>query len=140
MTRLMLPCLLQATGKEGYGFVTATGRQLRCKAVARVPLSASADASLRPAAALAASETPAEKAVLQLQSMIQGRASVVESLQHKGERLQHLEQLHAKLQSGSAGTYLLKCRLLYPHTHMRAGAGSGKDPRTLYCFHSHLSL
>lgn len=83
------------------------------RAAAGVRPPASANASLRPPAARAASEAPAEASMLQQHERVEGSTSVIDSLQHEVERLQHLEQRRARLQSASAGTCLLHSRMMF---------------------------
>ena len=108
------------------------------KAAATTRPSASSNASLRPAAALAGSEAPAEASVVQQQAGMGGSASVIDSLQHEVERLQHLEQRRARLQLASAGNCLLHCRMLFLPMNSLQGV-SGEMPWILSCFVIHLS-
>ena len=60
--------------------------------------------------------------MLQQHDKMEGTASAIESLQHEVERLQHLEQRRAQLQSASTGTCLLQCRIVYLPMHTRVGS------------------
>ena len=90
----LISMALQATCKEGYGAFTAAGCQAG-RSDAEVPnMLPSSQASLRPAAAQAASEHLSHSS-----QGVHAGVPVLESLQQEIERLQHLEQRSALLQA-----------------------------------------